>query len=365
MKRIAIGQAGGPTAVINTSLAGFIENLPGDTELYTVENGYEGLAESKIQKADRKRIEKILDAKYDSGACLGSGRYEFTEDKIVRAVKNLKAYGMDSLAFIGGNGTMAALEKKEEIARAEGMDLQVLGIPKTVDNDLGMTDHAPGFGSAAKHVAYSVRDISRDLESMRNFEKVRILETMGRNAGWLAAAAGALMEEEKCIICLPEQKISLKSMADEVRERLKSQETLVVVVSEGVEWDGANPISQAIIGGRVVLGGAATYLQEALSAKLGMFVRSENLGISQRALSLSVSETDRQEAYLVGAKAAKLLEENVSRKMVCIERESNIRYNVHIGSCDLQKVKDAGERTMPLEFIRDRRKFYEWLKPLI
>ena len=130
MKRIAIGQAGGPTAVINTSLAGFIENLPGDSELYTVENGYEGLAESKIQKADRKRIEKILDAKYDSGACLGSGRYEFTEDKIVRAVKNLKAYGMDSLAFIGGNGTMAALEKTEEIARAEGMDLQVIGIPK-------------------------------------------------------------------------------------------------------------------------------------------------------------------------------------------------------------------------------------------
>lgn len=365
MKRIAIGQAGGPTAVINTSLAGFVENLPEDVQLYTVENGYEGLAESKLQRADEKRIEEILAARYDSGAFLGSGRYEFTEDKIIQAVKNLKAFGIDSLAFIGGNGTMAALEKMEEEARAEGMSLQVIGIPKTVDNDLGMTDHAPGFGSAARYAAYSVRDISRDLRSMRNFERVRILETMGRNAGWLAAAAGALVEEEACILCLPEQPVSLRSMTDEVGDRLKGQETLVVVVSEGVEWDGESQISQATIGGRVVLGGAAARLQEALSARLGIFVRSENLGMNQRALSLAVSDTDRREAYLVGEKAARLLAEGVSRKMVCIERKPDIRYNVHIGSCDLQKVKDAGERIMPQEFIQDRQRFYEWLRPLI
>lgn len=365
MKKIAIGQAGGPTAVINTSLAGFVEHLPADVELYTVENGYEGLVEAKIYRADQEKIQGILDSRYDSGACLGSGRYQFTDERIRRAVQNLKEYQIDALVFIGGNGTMAALEKLEKMAEEAGFSLQVIGIPKTVDNDLGVTDHAPGFGSAARYVAYSARDVSLDLEAMRNFERIRILETMGRNAGWLAAAAGIFLEEGAYIACLPEEKISLPKLVQEIKEKLEKQDTLVLIVSEGVEWEEEKQISKATINNRTVLGGAAEYLEHVLSKELGMFVRSENLGINQRALSLSVSDADRKEAELVGEKAAELLKENVTGQMVCVERKSDIPYNIRIGSCSLKDVRDAGERVLPEEFIRDRQKYYEWLEPLI
>lgn len=155
----------------------------------------------------------IVENKHVPGACLGSGRFPLEAEHIEQCVQQLRNIQADALVVIGGNGTMEALSKIEQEAANTGYELQVIGLPKTVDNDLGGTDHAPGFGSAVRYVAQSTLDISRDLYSMRNFEQVRILETMGRNAGWLALATGFLRRYEEDgphIILIPERPVKKK-----------------------------------------------------------------------------------------------------------------------------------------------------------
>lgn len=196
MRKIAVGQAGGPTAVINASLVGLINGLYENSEIYAVMNGYQGVVEEDLERLEGPLYDWVRQHKDVPGCCLGSGRYPFTPELIYKAVLNLKKHGIHTLVFIGGNGTMAALHKMSEIAQSITYDLQVIGVPKTVDNDLSGTDHAPGFASASRYTALNVRDVSKDLEAMRNFEQVRIIETMGRNAGWLAFASGYYKNSE-------------------------------------------------------------------------------------------------------------------------------------------------------------------------
>lgn len=368
VKRIAIGQAGGPTAVINTSLVGFIESTANENLIYGVLDGYEGLVKDSLIELKDETMDLVKKHKYVPGACLRSGRYKLTDDKIEIAVSNLKKHHIDSLVFIGGNGTMAALQKIKSAADKIGYELQVVGIPKTVDNDLGMTDHAPGFGSAAKFIAVSTRDISKDLESMRNFEQVRIIETMGRNAGWLAAASGLLKESEEegpHIIYLPETKFHVDEFITDIKDLVKEYGTTTVVVSEGVTLDNESQIQKAVVNGRVVLGGISKMLEDIVKENLGFSARGENLGMNQRSFSLAASSQDRIEAYEVGKKAAELLEKNETNVMVTIQNGNIKGYNYYLESCPLEKVTSVGERSLPDEFIHNPKKYYEWLKPLV
>lgn len=368
MGKIVIGQAGGPTAVINTSLVGFIENISGKSPIYGVLNGYEGLVNENYIKLEGPSLNWAKSNKYMPAACLGSGRYPFAEEQITIAVDNLIKNNITTLVFIGGNGTMAALQDISEASSVKGYPLQVIGIPKTVDNDLGLTDHAPGFGSAAKFVAYSARDISLDLRAMSNFEKVRIIETMGRNAGWLALAAGALQKdasEGPHKIYIPEQKFFVNDFLRDIKDVVKEYGTAAVVVSEGLKIDDGDPIHTSIINERTVLGGISQRLQTLVETNLGFVCRAENLGMNQRCFSLAVSNQDRLEAYEVGKKAAELVKDGKTGVMVGIKRTAGNEYNFTLEGYELVKVRDAGERLLPAGFINNPEVYYEWLSPLI
>lgn len=368
MRRIAIGQAGGPTVVINSTLVGLVKQLKDEYELRFIEDGFEGLVDEKYKVDHEETIDWIIQQEDRAGACLGSGRYHMTAEDIHAVIQFLKRENISTLIFIGGNGTMEALYKIHLEAEKQDYDLQIIGLPKTVDNDLYHTDHAPGFGSSAKYVAHSTRDLSYDLQSMKNFEQVRIIETMGRNAGWLAAASGYLKKKEfegPHYIALPERKLCEKGLTRAVKNAVDQFGYAVVVVSEGVQWQNGSQIERAVVNGRTVLGGISDEIADYLRGKLHLTVRAESLGINQRCATSLVSSIDKKEAYLVGEVGAKWVGQNLNNVVATIQRTSEENYNVEIKPVPIKDVANSGERLMPDEFIDNLDKYYEWLSPLI
>lgn len=367
MRKIAVGQAGGPTAVLNASLVGFIDGMFNSASIYAVMNGYQGLVENDFEHLEGPLYDWVQKHKYIPGACLGSGRYDFTPELMVKAVLNLKNNDIHTLVFIGGNGTMAALQKMGEIAKSMNYELQTVGIPKTVDNDLAETDHSPGFASAAKYVAMSVRDSSKDLEAMRNFEQVRIIETMGRNAGWLALGSGLLKKSEldgPHFIYLPEVPIKIDQFLDDVRNSVKSIGMATIIVSEGFTFEGTSKIEREVVKGRSVLGGISNQMEQLIREHVGLTVRSENMGMNQRS-SYAISKQDQKEAYEVGKQAAVYVKKGISNIMVSIQKLNTMGYNYILRDVALNQVTDNGERLLPTEFISDRARFYLWLEQII
>lgn len=366
-KRIVIGQAGGPTPVINATLAALADGLISNHDVSYVLNGYEGLAKGAIITGGEAIHTKIADHRSIPGACLGSGRYPSTEQSLSDALRNLRSWQMDTLIMIGGDGTMSALSRLERMANKEGYPLQVIGVPKTVDNDLGGTDHAPGFGSAANYVAQSVLDSSRDLMSMNNFEQVRILETMGRNSGWLAAASGLFCQHEEegpHVIAIPEIPFDKVAFLKKVDYALTKYGHALAVVSEGVRLPETGSQSNSV-NGREVLGGISESLKQEVHDTFGVNVRAEILGMNQRSLSLAVSSRDAEEAGWAGTHATKLVEEGISGVMVSFERDQSPVYRVKMKEVTLEKVLTIGERKLSKEFIDHPERYYEWLRPLV
>ncbi|MDR6124033.1 6-phosphofructokinase [Bacillus sp. SLBN-46] len=368
MSGMAIGQAGGPTAVINLSVIGFLENLSSIRPVYAVMNGYEGLARDYIVPLQSELLKRVQRSRDLPGACLGAGRFLMDEEKIETAVRNLEKKNITTLVFIGGNGTMAALHRISEMGQKLNIPLQVIGIPKTVDNDLAETDHAPGFASAAKYVAYATRDISYDLAAMSNFEQVRVIETMGRNAGWLALAAGYLKRQEQegpHLIYVPEVPIKKDRFLDDVHNAVNAYGTATVVVSEGAVMEGWGQVEQGKVKGRSVLGGLSFRLKEMVNDNLGYFTRVEMLGMNQRSSSLAVSAQDRHEAYEIGHMAADFIKEGKTNVMVSIKRRPGTFYQYDYCAVPLHTVANTSERLLPYEYLHQTKKYYEWLSPLI
>ncbi|WP_152655213.1 diphosphate--fructose-6-phosphate 1-phosphotransferase [Oceanobacillus sp. CFH 90083] len=368
MKKIVVGQAGGPTSVINASLAGFIEEVMDENKLTFLQNGYEGLVYGNFLDGTAEIERWIIENKHVPGACLGSGRFSLESEHIVQCVAQLKKMQADALVVIGGNGTMEALSKIEQEAANVHYDLQVIGIPKTVDNDLGATDHAPGFGSAARYVAQSTLDVSRDLYSMRNFEQVRILETMGRNAGWLALASGFLRrhkEDGPHLILIPERPVKKEELLKEVDQIIQKYGYAVIIVSEGVQWEGAGQVEKEVIDGRTILGGISSEMELLLKKELKIMARAELLGMNQRSSSMFVSPVDYQEAYQAGVCGGKWLKEGKNKIMVSLQRTKQFDYNINKIPVDLKEVVQEGERMVPDYFIDNKQAYYNWLAPLI
>ncbi|SFO94680.1 diphosphate--fructose-6-phosphate 1-phosphotransferase [Salibacterium halotolerans] len=368
MKHIAIGQSGGPTAVINATLAGFVRTLYKDHQLTFIRNGYEGLAEDVFFEGTKEMISGVLDHERVPGACLGAGRYGFTREKVKQSVKNLRSRGVQTLVFMGGNGTMEALHDIQQEADQQHYPLQVIGLPKTVDNDLAGTDHAPGFGSAAKYAAMAARDMSRDLQAMNNFEQVRILETMGRNAGWLAATSGFFNEypeDGPHVISLPECPMKPQVLVQQTESALETYGSALIVVSEGSAWSGDEQVEKEIVNGRPVLGGVSREVEELLKENLGVMVRSELLGMNQRSFSPAVSTVDLKEAIQTGETGAEWVLEERSGVMASLKRISTSPYRVSFTPVWLEAVEQSGERKLPSKFINDQDAFRDWLRPLL
>ena len=365
-EKVAIGQAGAGTAVVNASLFGFLEEAVSDHEVYGVINGLQGLSENRLVSITNSVVDRYRSAALAPGAWLGAGRWPADEEDFDRCIANLRKRDVHRLVLIGGNGTMWACSQLEQAAAKSGYELAILGVPKTVDNDLMETDHAPGFGSAARFVATMSQDVGRDLYAVRNFESVRVLETMGRNVGWLALSSGYLKREPQDpphLIYVPEQAFSQESFLRDVEETQRAYGYAVVVVSEGIPSQRTDNHLES-----PNLGGVAGELSNLVSEELGLPARGESLGMGQRSYSLSVSEQDRQEARMLGIEAVVQLRAGSSGLMLGLDRVSTAPYKSDIRNVPFERVAGV-ERRLPEEWLISPAKMHEafqsWLEPLV
>ena len=246
VNKIAVVQTGGCSAVINSTLAGIVENAKASgLTIYGLLNGFEGLLNNKIIDLSVLTKEQIDKLRNTPAMFLGSSRMFLTKEIFKAIPQKLNELGIDALIMIGGNGTMYAAKVIHQSAVEQNIDLVVVGSPKTVDNDMFGIEYSPGFGSAAKYIAQLVRDISVDLESMKTFEQVRIIEVMGRSVGWLAAASMLAKRSEKGaphLIYLPEHDFNEAEFVEDVKKVYEENGFVVAVIGEGIHDSEGNPV---------------------------------------------------------------------------------------------------------------------------
>ncbi len=380
---LLVGQSGGPTVVINSSLAGVIRTaLESDTidTIYGMINGVEGLFDENFinltetfkNNAHGLNLLKLTPAMY-----LGSCRFKLskTKEEFEKIVSILQKHNIGYFIYIGGNDSMDTVKKLSDYVADQGLSIRVVGVPKTIDNDLVGIDHSPGFGSAAKFVATAVKNIFYDT-SIYSIKSVHIIETMGRNAGWLTAASVLARNGNSItaphLIYLPEVAFDEKRFLEDVRRKLKEYNTVVVVVSEGIRNSEGHFIAKASAKSdgfnHVALGGVAYVLKELVEREIGCKVRALELSILQRCFGNLTSATDVNEAYNLGVVATRAALNQESGVFATLHRNGNLPYEVSYSVADVAMIANA-ERCVPREWISEQgndvtAEMVEYLKPL-
>lgn len=364
MFNVAVAQSGGPTAAINASLVGVFsgaEANPDIDEIYGAENGIEGIIGDRLCN-----LRNIIMDDYDKdllmktpSTVLGSCRFklkdfEQDEESYLKILDTFNKHNIKAFFYIGGNDSMDTVMKLDRYFTAKGVDIRVVGVPKTIDNDVTETDHTPGFGSAAKYVATSLQEIIRD-SRVYSIPSVTIVEIMGRDAGWLAASSCVLRangEPAPHMIYLPESDFSLEKYLHDVKEAQLRYKAVIVAVSEGIkcETEGySSELTDAF--GHKYLSGIGKYLEKYTQEHIGCKVRSIELNVMQRCSSHIASLTDITEAERIGrAAVAAALEENKGGVMMVFRRISNNPYRVEIVTADIAKIANQ-EKKFPREWI--------------
>ena len=346
-------QSGGPTSVINSSLYGAVkeaEKHPEISHIYGSLNGIDGLLNDNIidlGAEDKETIELFLQT---PGAVLGTTRHKLPKDlhheEYSRIIETLKKHDIGYVFVNGGNDSMDTCYKLSLLAKELNMDLKVMGVPKTVDNDLAETDHSNGFGSAAKYVINTTREIIADAQSYDRY-KGYIIEVMGRNAGWLTAATDLLPEGARPdLIYLPENKFDVDSFVQKFGEIYNEKGICVVAISEGIEFERDESNVKIDSFGHKQLGGAGSDLAKTINARLGISVRSIELSLPQRAFSFLTSKVDSEEAQACGREAVKHAVEGMTGHMIAIKRISDAPYKVEYQPVDISKIANV-ERKVP------------------
>ena len=385
---VIVGQSGGPTAVINSSLAGVYKTALacGAGKVYGMRYGIEGLLNEKYVDLS-EHLKSDLDVeilKHTPASYLGTCRYklpphEGNEELYEKIFTILDKLEIEVFTYIGGNDSMDTIKQLSDYAAANGKSQRFMGVPKTIDNDLPITDHTPGFGSAAKYIATSVKEVICDGRGFANTPMVTIIEIMGRNAGWLTAAA-ALAKAEDCegvdLIYLPEVAFDTKEFVEEVREIMKKKSTVFVAISEGIRTADGTYISEMGGGsdyvdafGHKQLAGSATYLANLIGSELGCKTRGIEFSTLQRCASHMASLTDINEAFMAGAAAVKAADEGETGKMPVIERVSDYPYRTSTSVYDIHKIANV-EKMVPREWINEKgngvtEDFIRYARPLI
>lgn len=379
-----IGQSGGPTAVINSSLAGAFEaaEAAGIKTIYGMHYGIEGFLNEDIIDL-RKQIKSPADVallRRTPSAFLGSCRYklpkiEGNEDVYEKIFSILEKYDIQYFLYNGGNDSMDTVKMLSDYAEQHGKPQKFMGIPKTIDNDLPVTDHCPGFGSAAKYIATSLKEIMVDNACYGPYRtSALIVEIMGRHAGWLTAAA-ALCDPKPDLIYLPEVAFDPKDFVKRVKKIAEEKHTVVVAVSEGIKLadgefvsaQGADAKKDAF--GHTQLSGVGAYLANMLTAEAGIKSRAIEFSTMQRCATHVVSKTDSDEAYNAGYLAAQKAFEGNTGEMVVIKVGSRAPYITSYNTFDIHEVANV-ERKVPQEWITNdgtfvSDEFIEYAKPLI
>jgi len=375
---LMIVQGGGPTAVFNASLAGAIEEAgkqPRIGRIYGARFGMRGLVGGDVVELGQMAVQDLRLLQASPGAALGSSRYKPSDQDFDRMAETLRRLDIRFLIFMGGNGTMRGASLVNERCRKLGFEVQIVGVPKTVDNDIAMTDRSPGYASAARYMAQTTRDLGMDIRSLP--QPVTILEVIGRSIGWLAAATALAKDREADaphIIFLPEKPFVAEKFLADLDAIVTKIGWAIVVCSEGIlNTDGSlvyeltdpthlDPLK------RPMTGGVGQFLAEMVGARLKIRCRSEKPGLIARAAMAHVSAQDQKDAELVGRAGVRALATGETEKMVSLLPLCGA------GKCGyelvaLNKVADV-ERQFPAEWIQDAvipvgKRFFDYARPLV
>lgn len=362
-RNLLVAQSGGPTAVINNSLVGVIEEARGKREIGTVigaERGIEGVLGEHLVDLSRETPQTLAALRQTPSAALGTSRHKLKGNDLERIVEVFRKYDIGYFCYIGGNDSMDTANRIGALAVERGYDLRVMGIPKTVDNDLVETDHCPGYGSAARFVAATLRDAGLDTEAGAASTPVKIIEIMGRHAGWLTAASALAREGHTDaaphLVYVPERPVTVDDILADVERVTRRLGMAVVAVSEGVhdaEGHFLAATSAAVDAfGHQQLGGVSAYLADQVTRGTGLKARFEKPDTMQRASTCLISAADAQEAYKVGAAAVRAALAGQTAQMVTLVREPGAEYRVHSGLVPLAQVANR-ERRLPEAYMAE------------
>lgn len=389
MKNLIVAQSGGPTSAINATLAGVIVEAQKSKEIdkiYGACYGIQGVLEEKFIDLNRKADtqDKIEMLKRTPAAALGSCRFKLEDpekdDTQFRQIVDIfHKYNIGYFIYIGGNDSMDTVYKLSVYCEKNGIDdIKVIGGPKTIDNDLCGIDHCPGFGSAAKYIATVFAELEQEI-NVYETKSVIIVEMMGRNAGWLTAAA-ALAEKKNgktpYLIYLEERTFSMEKFISDVKEELDAHDTVLVAVSEGVHDEEGRYICDTLPGesdtdvfGHSMLSGTGRVLEEEVKNKIGCKVRSIELNLLQRCASHIMSETDINESFNLGQNAVRIAVSGESGKMSSLKRIPSDKYEVEYCAVDIATVANL-EKKVPVSWINETgngvtEEMIDYLLPLI
>ena len=385
MKNCLVGQSGGPTAAINASLAGVIKGaLKSDkiNKIYGMVNGITGIINDNLillseNFSDETNLKLLIQT---PSSYLGSCRYKLDTTDIVvmdKIFDNFKKYDIGYFFYIGGNDSMDTVLKLSEYAKKVNSDVKIIGIPKTIDNDLAVTDHTPGFGSAAKYIATTVKEIALDA-LVYDVKSVTIVEIMGRNAGWLTASSALAKTDDfklPQLIYLPEVPFDEEEFLNSVKYYAEKDKNVVVCVSEGIRFKDGTFVCESLSSGLTdtfghkYLSGTAKVLENMVREKLGYKARGVELNVCQRAASHIASKTDLDESFNAGVFGVNSATFGETGKMVVINRHNQEEYEVYFSLFDIKNIANE-EKCVPRDYINDEgnnvtEKMISYLKPLI
>jgi 6-phosphofructokinase 1 len=353
-----VAHGGGPTQVINASLAGVIEECsrhPEITALYGARHGILGVIGESFINLTEQDPELVQTIGRTPGSAIGSCRRKLSPADYERILEVFRAHGVRYFFYTGGNDSMDTASQISRLARESGYELRVIGIPKTIDNDLAETDHSPGYGSAARFIAHALRDIGGDNWALPT--PVTVVEVMGRNAGWLVAATSLARHEPDDaphLIYLPERPVSEDQFVADVEAVYRRLGRAVVAVCEGQTNEKGEPFGADLIQAdgfqHRLAGNLAHVLAQLITRRLGLRARSEKPGLLGRASAAYISETDRQEAWQCGRAAVVAATQGLTDRMITLVRESNRPYRSSTGLVPLDQVANV-ERRFPLDWI--------------
>lgn len=366
---IVVGQSGGPTSVINSSLVGVIDEARRSGAYASIIGaafGVEGLLQDELIDLTAESPASLAMIRETPSAALGSNRYKLKPEDPEAVLDKLIALDARAFVYIGGNDSADTTHRLAQAALARNYPLQAIAVPKTVDNDLPETDHTPGYGSMARSVALAARDAGRDTEAMRRTDPIKLLETPGRNAGWVAAASALLRKDERDaphLVYPPEWRIDLDSFLESVERAYRRRGFVVAVVAETLRSQSGDPIGQSsgALGevdafGHKRLVGAASFLCEQIAGRLGLRARWEKPGTLLRTSRLLISEVDLAEAYTVGQDAVRAALAGETDRMVAIVRDSNDPYRSSTRLVPLDQIANR-ERYLPVGYLLEDKEY--------
>lgn len=385
IKNCIVAQSGGPTVAINASLAGVVAGVLASDQFdtcYGSLNGITGIWNNSFlnlteQAANEGFIEQL---KLSPAMYLGSCRHKLPDvEKDPEIYKTIFArfdeMNIKAFFYIGGNDSMDTVLKLSDYAKKINYDISIIGVPKTIDNDLCITDHTPGFGSAAKYIATSVLEIAHDT-SIYPVKSVTIVEIMGRDAGWLTAASALARNSYNSVpdlIYLPETDFDEDSFIEDVKAKLEEKDSLVIAISEGIHDKDGNYITAteaaADTFGHAQLSGAGKALELMIADRIGVKVRSVEVNILQRCAAHLLSKTDIDESFAQGEYGVNLAEQHITGSMVCIKRESNTPYTISYTYANIAEIANEA-KSVPREWINEAgndvtQELIDYIYPLI